>query len=110
MNIIETPVADNKGIRLAVQENEVEIGHAFVYVLRNDSREAPFALLEDVFVKEGYRQHGVGSRLVQHAIEVAKHNNCYKIIGTSRYSRASVHAWYERLGFSDYGKEFRIDL
>lgn len=110
MNITQTAIDDSRGIRLAAIENGQEVGHMFLYVLHNDSREAPFALLEDVFVKENFRQRGVGGTLVHEAIVLAKLAGCYKIIGTSRYSRPEVHAWYGRLGFKDYGKEFRIDL
>ena len=110
MNITQTPIDSSRGIRLAALEDGQEIGHAFLYVLHNDSRETPFALLEDVLVREDWRERGVGSALVGEVIALATQLGCYKIIGTSRYARAEVHAWYERLGFKDYGKEFRMDL
>jgi hypothetical protein len=52
----------------------------------------------------------MGSELVRKAIEVAKEANCYKLIATSRISRAKVHELYQTLGFSQQGFEFRIDL
>ena len=76
----------------------------------NDLHEEPFGFLEDVFVEEKNRGQGIGSRLVGEVIAEAKRQNCYKVICTSRHESLSVHALYNKLGFRDYGKEFRIDL
>ena len=43
-------------------------------------------------------------------IEEAKNQGCYKLICTSRNSKPRVHSLYEKIGFKDWGKEFRIDF
>jgi hypothetical protein len=43
-------------------------------------------------------------------IAEAKRRDCYKLIATSRYARDRSHALYARLGFTDHGKEFRMDF
>ena len=106
----EEKIDSSYGIRIAVHKNEQEIGHAYVYILRNDLHDAPFGLLEDVEINENYRGHGFGKQLMQKVIEVAKREGCYKLIGTSRYARELVHSFYTQLGFEDYGKEFRMNL
>ena len=60
--------------------------------------------------KCGNRGKGIGSSLVSGVISHAKKQGCYKIICTSRYKNTEVHKLYEKLGFKDHGKEFRIDL
>ena len=67
-------------------------------------------MLEDVFVEETYRGQGLGGELVKATVAEAKARGCYKIIGTSRYSRAEGLEFYKKLGFEDYGKEFRMTL
>jgi len=99
-----------RGVRLAIIENGEEAGHAFVYILRNDLHEEPFGFLEDVFVKESHRGKGLGTKLVQAAINEARRRGCYKLVGTSRGERCAVHKMYVKLGFTDYGKEFRMDF
>ncbi len=81
-----------------------------VYILHNDLHERPLAYIEDVFVQAPFRGQGNGSRILQAAIEEAKKQGCYKIIANSRFSREKVHKFYQQQGFSEYGKEFRIDL
>src|SRR3989338_7686988 len=92
--------------RFSLQENGKETGHAYIYLIKNGLHTKPYALLEDVYVEEEYRSKGVGTQLVKAAIEQAKKLGCTKIIGTSRYSRPTVHEWYKKLGFEDWGKEF----
>lgn len=109
MNIEKRDV-DAKGIRISVTENGIEVGRAYLYLMQNDLHNQPFGLMEDVYVEEAYRGKGIGSKLVNKLIETARESNCYKLIATSRTSRAKVHELYERLGFCQHGVEFRIDL
>lgn len=97
-------------IRISMSRDQKELGHAYLYVLSNDLHQKPFGFLEDVFVDEGCRGEGIGSRLVQAVIEEAWARGCYKLIATSRFARRKVHAFYRRLGFSKHGYEFRINF
>lgn len=100
----------SEGIRFAVREEGQEVAHAYLYFLRNDAHDKPVGYMEDVFVEESFRGSGVGTKIVETLIAEAKKRGCYKLIGTSRSGRDRVHALYTRLGFRDYGKEFRMDL
>lgn len=99
-----------RGFRFAVQSAGREVARAYLYVLPNDLHREPFGLLEDVFVAEDVRGKGFGTALLKKVIGEAKRAGCYKIIATSRYSRPEAHALYERLGFRNYGIEFRMDF
>jgi GNAT superfamily N-acetyltransferase len=98
------------GIRFSISTNGEEVARAYLYVLSNDLHRAPFGLLEDVFVAESQRGHGLGTQLVHEVIAAAREVGCYKLIATSRASRSRVHELYERLGFQNYGLEFRLNL
>lgn len=99
-----------RGIRFSISGENGEIARAYLYVMTNDLHEAPFGLLEDVFVDESQRGGGLGTTLVQEVIAAAREAGCYKLVATSRASRPKVHALYERLGFENYGLEFRMNL
>lgn len=103
--------ANCSGIRIACTDDQGrEIGHAFLFVMRNDLHDRPFGLMEDVHVEEDRRGQGIGSLLVHRVIAAARELNCYKLIATSRNSRDKVHRLYQTLGFTSHGQEFRIDL
>lgn len=109
MNIKKTKI-ETYGIKLELKDNGETIGHAYVYILKNDLHEQPLALIEDLLVDEKHRGKGLGSMLVQSAIEEAKRLGCYKIISTSRHERVKNHEFYRKLNFKNHGLEFRIDL
>lgn len=109
MNIKQTEKT-TVGVKIFVEEDGVELGRAWLYLIYNDLHTEPYGLVEDVFVKEDVRGKGVGNKLLEKVISQAREKKCYKIIGTSRMSRDMVHEWYKRLGFREYGLEFRMDL
>jgi len=98
------------GIKFFIEQDGEEVARAFLYLLKNDLHEEPFGFMEDVFVDENYRSQGLGTKIVEELIKTAKEKKCYKLIATSRYARPKVHILYERLGFKDQGKEFRVNF
>ena len=98
------------GIKIFAEEDGVELGRAWLYLVYNDLHTEPYGFIEDVFVDESQRGQGIGNKLLEQIITEAKKRGCYKLIGTSRKSRDKVHSWYRKLGFEEYGLEFRMDL
>jgi GNAT superfamily N-acetyltransferase len=98
------------GIRFSISADGQEIARAYLYLMSNDLHDAPFGLLEDVFVDESQRGSGLGTTLVKEVISTAQEAGCYKLIATSRTSRPKVHELYERLGFEKHGVEFRMNF
>lgn len=91
-------------------DGDIPTARAYLYVLTNGLHKKPFAFLEDVFVEEGQRGQGVGTKIVKAAIAEAKKIGCYKLICTSRNEKVDVHRFYRRLGFKKHGFEFRLDF
>lgn len=107
---IERQERSARGVRFSIERADGEVARAYLYIMTNDLHDAPFGLLEDVFVTECERGSGLGTALVEEVVAAARAAGCYKLIATSRASRPKVHALYERLGFASYGVEFRMDL
>ncbi len=98
------------GKKIIISFDGKEVARAFLYLMSNELHTRPFGFMEDVYVDESLRGMGLGSRIVNEVIEEAKRSGCYKLICTSRHSKPRVQALYGKLGFSDHGKEFRIDF
>lgn len=107
---LELKSIPEESLQLSLKEDNKDIARLRIYFIYNDLHQEPYALIEDLFVQEEYRGKHCGTSLIQAAIEEAKKKKCYKIVATSRYSRENVHQFYQKLGFKDYGKEFRMDL
>lgn len=101
---------ESKAVKITFEQSGKTVGRAYLYVIYNDLHKKPYGYLEDVFVEEEFRGKGIGGQLVKAVIEEAKARGCYKLVGTSRHSRPEVHDFYKKLGFEEYGKEFRMDL
>jgi GNAT superfamily N-acetyltransferase len=98
------------GMRFSISSDGREVARAYLYIMNNDLHQAPFGLLEDVYVDESRRGGGLGTNLVREVISAARDAGCYKLIATSRNSRPLVQDLYRRLGFAEHGIEFRMEL
>jgi len=99
-----------EGIKFSIKKDNKEVARAYLYLMKNALHKQPFGFMEDVFIDESLRGKGYGTKIVKEIIKEAKKQNCYKLIATSRYPRDKVHKLYKKLGFRDWGKEFRINL
>ncbi|MBS3116718.1 GNAT family N-acetyltransferase [Candidatus Woesearchaeota archaeon] len=109
---LKKEVIMSKGLKISLLEKEKVIGRGYLYIMKNELHKQPSLIgyLEDIYVGEKYRQKGYGKKIIQTLIEEARKQSCYKVILTSRYGREKLHRWYEKFGFKDHGKEFRMDL
>lgn len=99
-----------EGIKIYIEKNNQEVARATLFILENDLRRRQYGYMEDVFVDENLRGQGLGTELVNEIIKIAKQKKCYKIVATSRYAREAVHKLYEKLGFENFGIEFKMYL
>jgi GNAT superfamily N-acetyltransferase len=110
MDITQRPVRA-EGLRFAIDRAGREVARAYLYLGENDLHPGRrFGLLEDVFVAEGERGRGLGVALIRRVIGEARHRGCYKLVATSRHERRAVHELYRRLGFEEWGREFRLNF
>jgi ribosomal protein S18 acetylase RimI-like enzyme len=70
----------------------------------------PSAVIEDVVVTPDRQGGGIGRRMMQHALDVARDKGCYKAVLSSNMKRERAHAFYDGLGFERHGYSFRIGL
>ncbi|MBI2327858.1 GNAT family N-acetyltransferase [Candidatus Curtissbacteria bacterium] len=95
---------------LVAKENNQIVGSVFIFYLPIPAHGKPYAFLEGLVVDKNHRNKGIGTALAQKAIELARQKNCYKMIFTSGLNRQDLHKFYQKLGFSKWGFEFRMDL
>lgn len=93
-------VADPKQFLMVVEYGGVVIGTFHVTYLtylmgggRDDCQ------IEAVHVAEGWRNHGIGSRMLTWVIEEAKRRNCRRVQLTTDKRRKEAQRFYQRLGF-----------
>lgn len=108
--VLQISPVSGAGKKITMLQNDKIIGRVFLYLLKNDLHSVPFGFIEDVFVESEFRGQGIGTKLVNEAIAIAKKEGCYKVICTSRYGKEKVHEIYKKIGFIEQGIEFRINF
>ncbi len=85
------------------------LGSCTIYLCATTLRSArPFAVVEHVAVDFATRRQGVGSKLMQHAIEFAQQHRCYKIMLATGAQKDANHAFYRACGFDGNKTAFEI--
>lgn len=59
----------------------------------------PYGLIENVVTHRNYRRQGIGTRLLQHALEIAWGQHCYKVMLLTGRKDEAVFRFYEGVGF-----------
>lgn len=70
----------------------------------------PIAELDELFVSENYRKHGIGKLLMNEIEKKAKELDCYRLFIESHYEHKAAHKFYESLGYTNYGYHFIKNL
>lgn len=70
----------------------------------------PSAVVEDVAVIAEHQGKGIGKKMMEFALQIAKEKGCYKLTLSSNLRREAAHAFYESLGFTKHGYSFLIEF
>jgi glucosamine-phosphate N-acetyltransferase len=63
--------------------------------------------IEDVATRKGYEGKGIGKKVIEELIKIAKENECYKVILDCN---EKVTEFYEKTGFRKQAIMMRIDI
>lgn len=92
--------ADPNAYLLVAEREGNVVGFLQLWFLRSVGKKGALqARLGDFFVAGNARGAGVGRRMVEHAVEIARRRGCAYIFLASHQSRADAHRFYQRLGF-----------
>ncbi|MFJ8635020.1 GNAT family N-acetyltransferase [Streptomyces sp. NPDC093568] len=100
----------NQRMIVAVREGRV-IGTLQLTVIPGLSRRgATRSIIESVRIHADERGSGLGTQLIEWAIDESRRLNCQLVQLTSDKSRADAHRFYERLGFTASHTGFKLEL
>ena len=83
---------------------------AFLVMEKLNHLGKPAAIVDDVIEYAGVRGQGIGRRMMEHAMQLAREKGCYKLALSTNVKRAGAHRFYESLGFDRHGYSYIIDV
>lgn len=91
-------------IIVGIFEGKIISSCILVIVPNLTHNQRPYALIENVITDIDYRKKGYGTALLNYAKEIAKENNCYKIMLLTGSKEESTLKFYEQAGFNKNDK------
>ncbi|HHT9159472.1 MAG TPA: GNAT family N-acetyltransferase [Candidatus Brocadiaceae bacterium] len=86
------------------------VGFCAIVFANNFWQEGVIAQISTMVVHEEYRNRGIGKKLLQAAIAIARKRNCKKLELESSFHRKTAHDFYEKNGFKKRAYYFSIDI
>lgn len=97
---IEKFSQDDRMYLLVVEEDGKAVSSVQVAIVEGLTHNVrPFAVIENVVTHGDYRNRGFASALLEHATELAKDQNCYKLFLETGSNRESTLNFYRNNGF-----------
>ena len=110
IKIFKTKIQDyfldsDKSILVAEQEKLV-VGIVSIVYLQRLNRAKLEMYIPELIVTEKLRNSGIGKKLIQRCIVLAKEKNCYRIRLESGNQRKESHKFYKSIGFEQSALSF----
>ncbi|MEU1460700.1 GNAT family N-acetyltransferase [Streptomyces sp. NPDC005727] len=111
LTALERLTADpNQRLVVAVRDTRV-VGTLQLTIIPGLSRKgATRSIIEGVRIYADERGSGLGTQLIEWAIEESRRQECHLVQLTSDISRTDAHRFYERLGFTPSHVGFKLQL
>jgi len=95
----------HKTILVSETENEI-VGIVSIIYLQRLNRAKLEMYIPELIVTEKFRYSGVGKKMIQHCIDIAKKKGCYRIRLESGNQRKESHIFYKSIGFEQSALSF----
>ena len=94
-----------KTILVAKQDSKI-VGFVSIILLRRLNRAKLEMYIPELIVTKQLRNLGIGKKLIQYCIDLAKKKDCYRIRLESGNQRKNSHKFYKSIGFEQSALSF----
>lgn len=67
----------------------------------------PILEIEELYVTSNMRKNGIGRKLMERVLGIAKKKKCHYVFLASSKDRTAAHHFYQSLGFDEYAYHYR---
>lgn len=94
----------NHHIIVAEEDGEIVASCVCVIIPNLTHNQQPYAFIENVITDEGYRKRGLATACLDYAKDIARNENCYKMMLLTGSKEESTLKFYERAGYNKNDK------
>ena len=87
-------------IIVAVEDDHIVSSCVCVIIPNLTHGQQPYAFIENVITDEAYRGRGLATACLDYAREIARRENCYKMMLLTGSREESTHRFYQRAGYN----------
>lgn len=87
---------------LLAELDQQAVGFLCLRLLPQICDPATYAEINELFVEEAYRRHGIGQALMQKAMELAKAAGAQQLILLTNFHNTTAQRFYHAQGFENY--------
>lgn len=85
---------------IVIDEDDITVSSCTISIIKNLTRGLrPYGLIENVVTHKDYRKRGYGTKVLRKAIDIARKNNCYKVMLMTGSKSEDTLRFYEKAGF-----------
>lgn len=85
-------------------DNKIVSSCVCVIVPNLTHKQQPYAVIENVVTDKEYRKRGYASQCLDYAKQIAKKENCYKMMLMTGSRKRSTHRFYQKAGYNKIEK------
>jgi GNAT superfamily N-acetyltransferase len=100
----------NNGVYVAERDGLVVGTFHLTFIRQVSNRGRLIAQVESVSVAKSARSRGVGTAMMQWALDEARRRGCLRVQLTTNVARVDAHRFYERLGFTTTHRGMKLYL
>jgi len=98
--------SDRRQVIFGVFEDENLVSSCVLNIIPNLTRGCrPYALVENVITHPDHRRRGLGKALMQHTVQYASAQGCYKVMLLTGRKNKATYRFYESAGFDRNEKQ-----
>lgn len=91
---------ENHHIIVAEEDGKIVSSCVCVIIPNLTHHQRPYALIENVITDSEYRQKGLATACLNYAKEIARQQNCYKLMLLTGSKKESTLHFYEKAGYN----------
>ena len=110
-NLVKKQISDSDKTILVAESNDVNVvGIVSVIFLPRLNQIKYEMYVPELIVTEKHQKKGIGTKLIEACISLAKDNKCYQIRLESGTQRIESHQFYKKMGFESKSLSFTKNL